>query len=100
MPSVQFAAITILLKFNGGKSSPMPNRTIIKAGDRFNSWTVIEEVDPFIYEYSHARGVTIRRFLCRCACGATKPVTLNNLRASPNCLGCGLRKRSLQRLRV
>lgn len=64
----------------------------VEAGTRYNSWTVIYEVDKRGYE---------RRFLCRCICGTEKPVLWRSIAtgASRSC-GCSVAKGTPARDRI
>jgi hypothetical protein len=61
----------------------MPKRLEIKVGDKFNRWTVIQEVERHIYP----SGETRRKFLVRCDCGTIKKNNLNTIKTNESC-GC------------
>jgi len=56
----------------------------IKNGDRFNFFTIVKEIEPYI---NPASNQPIRKFLCECDCGNTKNITLSNLESIKSC-GC------------
>jgi hypothetical protein len=59
-------------------------------GQRFGAWTVLELLPR------EARDV---RYLCRCDCGAERPVLAGNLRTgkSTRCIGCSNRARAAEK---
>lgn len=61
----------------------------IQVGEKYNSLTVLQEVEPFIYLKPNGNIKKIRRFLCLCKCGNETEVRLGALRSghSKTC-GC------------
>lgn len=55
----------------------------IKSGDKFNKWTIIEEVKSYIYPSGKSR----RRFLVKCDCGTIKENNINTIKNNVSC-GC------------
>ena len=62
-----------------------PPRQDIPAGSRFGALAVVTEIHP--QHRPNGRG-TVRMFVVRCACDATRAVSLQNLR-SGNTQSCG-----------
>ena len=58
----------------------------IVIGQRFNSLTIVKEVEPYI---NPASNQAIRKFLCKCDCGNTTNITLSNISKT---LSCGCKK--------
>jgi hypothetical protein len=71
------------------------SKLIIESGMKFNSWTILEELEPKIHTTSKGRKIKIRLVKCRCDCGVEKIVRLGNIRngASSNCKQCCIAKR-------
>jgi len=61
----------------------MAQKLEIKAGDRYNRWTIIEELEPHIYP----SGETRRKFLVKCDCGTIRKNNLLTIRQNMSC-GC------------
>lgn len=55
----------------------------IKTGDRYNRWTIIQEVERYVINK-----IKFRQFECLCDCGNKKKVMLNDLRTG-NTKSCG-----------
>jgi len=53
----------------------MSRRIEIKAGDKYNRFTIIEEAQPYI----SPGGMSHRKMLCKCDCGNIKEVVLDHL---------------------
>lgn len=53
----------------------MGKKLEIKAGDQFDGWTVLEEVEPYVAPC----GTKYRRFKCRCECGVEKEIPVGRL---------------------
>jgi hypothetical protein len=62
----------------------MNRKREVKKGDRFNYYTIVKEIEPYI---NPASNQAIRKFLCKCECGNIKNITLSNLKTSISC-GC------------
>jgi hypothetical protein len=61
----------------------MGKRLEVKEGDRYNMWTIINEVKPHIYPSGRPR----RKFKCICDCGNIKENTINVIKNNYSC-GC------------
>jgi hypothetical protein len=61
----------------------MGKKIDITQGDRFNMWTIIQEVEPHIYPSGKPR----RRFLVKCDCGTIKENNINTIKNNISC-GC------------
>lgn len=67
----------------------MPTRIQVLPGERYGSWTLIEELSAVSYSTS-----TQRRFKARCDCGAFKHVRLGDLKSGKSkcCRSCSMTK--------
>jgi plasmid maintenance system antidote protein VapI len=66
-------------------------RVAISPGDKFGWWEVVHEIEP--------TAAGMRRFLCRCRCGTTRPVNIGALRSSQS-QSCGCAKPTTLRARL
>ena len=62
----------------------MPKPIEIKIGDKYNRWTIIEDLGS----RRTNKGIMVRFMLCRCECGTIKENRLNGLRENKN-KSCG-----------
>ena len=79
-----------------------PRTVIVKPGDRFHDWEIIEELPVKVgYSPTTGRKRSQRMFLCRCTrCGVTvSEVALTGLRSgiSTMCLKCGQKQKTITR---
>lgn len=76
------------LKRNIAKSCGCINeerKTIVNRGDKYNYWTLLEEVSPYLDK----QGNKSRKVLCECICGKQSEIILNTLRqGTSNSCGC------------
>ena len=60
------------------------NKRIINVGDKFNFFTIVKEIEPYINPASNQR---VRNFECECICGTHKNITMPNFTSTKSC-GC------------